>query len=91
MLFSKFFKTGKTNQKTTNRPQVNRKAVEEFINSYNENDMYYKVAYYDTTCGKWKEGHVIYNTRQQAYDAINSILFNCHISRDLFKIKSYTN
>ena len=92
MLFSRFFKTGKANQKTTTRPQVNHKAVEEFINSYNSNDMYFKESYYDTTCGKWKETPTIFNTRQQAADAISSILFNCRtISRDLIKIKSYTN
>lgn len=89
-LLGKIFKTDKANQKTINRPQVNHKAAEEFINSYNSNDMYFKVSYYDTTCGKWKEAPTIYNTRQQAADAISVIMFNCRsISRDLIKIKSY--
>lgn len=92
-LFFNIFNRGKEKEKVTTKPATkfnHKEAVEEFINSYNSNDMYFKVSYYDTTCGKWKEAPTIFNTRQQAVDAISSILFNCRtISRDLIKIKSY--
>lgn len=85
----KWFTKSKKNTVKVKKEEMN-KLVEEFIFSYNSNDTYYKVSYYDASCGIWKETNPIYNTKQEAQDAANAVLGNCKlIKRDLIKVKSF--
>ena len=85
----KWFQKSKESTAKSKKEEMN-KLVEEFIASYNSNDTYYKVSYYDTTRSIWKETNPIYNTKQEAQEAANAILRNCKlITRDLIKVKSF--
>lgn len=88
----KFFKKNKNVEvASTKREELARirQEVEEYIRDYTQgcSSTYFKVSYYDTTCGQWKTTGQEFASRQEAKDACNSILRNCKsVTPDLLKI-----
>lgn len=90
-MFKWFKKNKNVEVASTKREELARirQEAENYIRDYTQQgyDSYFKVSYYDTTCGEWKTTGQEFASRQDAQYACNSILKNCRsITPDLLKI-----